>query len=176
VIQSLRPGSRHDKSAGIRQARRPWALAATGATATAIPGVPGLAFAVAGNPHAPSLLISSGLVGLATMITTAVVRIYESSQRTRRVQLQLEGSTAIAQAMARCIDDSHADPGDLPEGQRASEAANMRASAEHALTDLMPAVLAVFCQHQPSQVSRPEAPRRDRHRSPSGSSSIQKPA
>jgi hypothetical protein len=172
VIHSLRPGSR-DRNSATRQVRRSWALAAIGAAVTAVPGSPGLVLAIAGNPHAPALLISSGFVGAATIMATGAVRIYETSQRTRRLQLQLEGSTAIARAVARCIDDSHIGAQDLPAGQQASEVANMRASAQNVLLELMPAVLAAICQRQPSDVGLDEARQRTRRRPPSN---IKKPA
>ena len=131
--------------------RRPWVLAAAGAAATAVPAGSGLACAAAGHPQAVPLLICSGVIGLVSIITAAAVRIYESTQRTRRLQIQHAGPAAIAAAMARCIDDAHAAALDVPAGAHAAEAASVRASAMQAVTEMMPAMLAAIGQQTPRQ-------------------------
>jgi hypothetical protein len=96
--------------------RKPWLLAAAGATAAAVPAGPGLALAAAGHPEAVPLLIASGVIGLVSIIAGAAVKIYDSTQRTRRLQIQHESTTAIATAMAKCIDAAHAAAPGLPTG------------------------------------------------------------
>jgi hypothetical protein len=120
---------------------------AAAAAAVALPGAPGLALAAEGHlQSAVPLLIFSGLAGLIPAIASTMTRIYESRQQTRRQEIQAEGPTAIARAMARCIDDAHAPAADVPRGQRAAEAARLRASAGKAVTQMMPALLAAIGQ------------------------------
>lgn len=138
-------------AAGGGRARSRWGFAAAGAAATAVPAGPGLALAAVGDPHAVLLLICSGAIAAVSVITGAVVRIYDIAQQTRRLQIQYEGPNAIATAMAKCIEDTHAAAQDVPAGQRAAEAASVRASAATALTEMMPAMLAALGQ----QTSRP---------------------
>jgi len=128
---------------------RPWLFAAGGAAATAIPAAPGVALAAAGHPQAIPLLISSGVIGLVSVITGALVKIHDSAQRTRRLQIQYEGTTALANAMARCLDDAHAAAPDLPPDLRAAEAASVRAAAMRTAAQAMPAMLAVLGQQNP---------------------------
>lgn len=128
---------------------RPWLFATGGAAATAIPAVPGVALAAAGHPQAIPLLISSGVIGLVSVVTGAVVKIHDSAQRTRRLQIQHEGATALANAMARCLDDAHAAAPDLPPDLRAGEAASVRAAAMQTAAQAMPAMLAVLGQQHP---------------------------
>lgn len=134
--QEIRPG-------------RSWLLAAGGAVATAIPAAPGVALAAAGHPQAIPLLISSGVIGLVSVIAGAVVKIHDSAQRTRRLQIQHEGTTALANAMARCLDNAHAAAPDLPPESRAAEAASVRAAAMQTAAQVMPAMLAALGQQKP---------------------------
>jgi len=78
------------------------------------------------------------VIGLATVIANTAVRIYDSAQRARRLQLQLAGPTAIAEAIARCIDDAHAAARDVPASSRPAEAASVRASASQVLAEILP--------------------------------------
>jgi hypothetical protein len=129
------------------RAGTPWVFAVAGATAAAVPAGPGLALAASGHAQAAvPLLICSGVLGMASVIAGAVVRAYETMQRTRRMEIQHAGPTAIAEAMARCIDDAHAVAQDVPGRQRAAEAASVRASAGQAVTEMMPAMLAALGQ------------------------------
>ena len=150
--RSAEPGAgRRDGPAGQEgPAGRIWkprSFAAAGAAATAVPAVPGLAFAASGHPGALPLLILSGVIGVVSVIAGAAVQIYGCAQRTRRLQIQHEGTTAIAEAIARCIDDAHAAARDVAARQKATEAASVRASAVQAVTEIMPALLAVIgCQ------------------------------
>jgi hypothetical protein len=128
---------------------RPWLFAAGGAAATAIPAVPGIVLAATGHPQAIPLLVSSGVIGLVSVITGAVVKIHDSAQRTRRLRIQHEGTTALATAMARCLDGAHAAAPDLPPGLRAAEAASVRAAAMQTAAQVMPAMLAAFGQQNP---------------------------
>jgi hypothetical protein len=120
-----------------------------GAAAAAIPAAPGVALAAAGHPQAIPLLVSSGVIGLVSIITGAVVKIHDSAQRTRRLQIQHEGATALANAMARCLDDAHAAAPDLPSELRAAEAASVRAAAMQTAAQAMPAMLAALGQQNP---------------------------
>jgi hypothetical protein len=52
----------------------------------------------------------------------AAVKIHDSAHRTHRVQIQHAGPTAIAEAMARCIDDARTSAPDVPVGQRTAAA------------------------------------------------------
>lgn len=141
-----------EKDPPTGRAWKPGAMAVVGTAATAFPAGSALALAAAGHPHAEvPLLICSMVAGMVSIVTGAVVRIYESRQRTRCLEIQHAGPTAIAEAMARCIDDAHAAAPDVPERQRAAEAASVRASAGQAITEMMPAVLAVLGQ----QTDRP---------------------
>jgi hypothetical protein len=135
---------RHETRAG-----RPWLFAAGGAAATAIPAAPGFAMAAAGHPQAIPLLISSGVIGLVSVIAGTVVKVHDITQRTRRLQIQHEGAIAIAKAMARCLDDAHAAAADLPPDLGAAEAASVRATAMQTVTEMMPAILAVVGQQNP---------------------------
>jgi hypothetical protein len=101
---------------------------------------PGIALAATGNPHAVPLLISSAVIGLVTVIAGAAVRIHDSTQQTRRLKIQLAGSTAIAEAMARCIDDTHTAAQDVRASRGPAEAASVRASNNKVLAKMMPAV------------------------------------
>ena len=60
-------------------------------------------------------------------------------------------ANAIAAAMAKCIDDTHAAAQDVPPGQHAAEAASVRASAAKALTEMMPAMPTALEQQTPGQ-------------------------
>jgi hypothetical protein len=129
------------------QAWKPRTMAVAGTAATAFPAAPGLALAAAGHPQAAApLLICSAVFGIVSIVTGAVVRIYETRQRTRWLEIQNAGATAIAKAMAQAIDDAHAAAPDLPARQRAAEAASVRASAGQAITEMMPAMLAAIDQ------------------------------
>ena len=150
---SVRPAGTggHDSQPGqevpaATQARKPWLLPVAGAAATAVPAGPGLALAAAGHPGAVPLLIASGVIGLVSVIAGTAVKIYNSAQRTRHLQIQHEGATAIATAMARCIDAAHAGASGLPVRQGAAEAAEVRASAMQMVTEMMPAMIAVIEQ------------------------------
>jgi hypothetical protein len=154
------------EAAGNDRARSLWVFAATGAVATAVPAVPGLALAAAGDPHAALLLICSGAIAAISVIAGAVVRIYDIAQRTRRLQIQCAGPNAIAAAMAKCIDDTHATAQDVPAGQHAAEAASVRASAATALTEMMPAMLAALEQQIPRPAGLNAAPGRRRRALP----------
>jgi hypothetical protein len=125
--------------------------AAGGAAATAIPAAPGLALAAAGHTQAIPLLISSGVIGLASVIAGAVVKMHDSTQRTRRLQIEHEGRTAIAKAMAKCLDDAHAAAEALPPDLRAAEAADVRATAVQTVAQIMPAMLAAIGQQDPDR-------------------------
>ncbi len=133
----------------VGRGRKPSAFAAAGAAAAAIPAVPGVALAATGNPHAVPLLISTAVIGLVTVIAGAAVRIHDSAQQTRRLKIQLAGSTAIAEAMARCIDNTHAAAQDVRASRGAAEAASVRASNSRVLAEMMPAVLVVIGQQVP---------------------------
>lgn len=134
---------------------RPWLFAAGGAAATAIPAAPGVVLAAVGHPQAIPLLISSGVIGMVSVITGALVKIHDSAQRTRRLQIQHEGTTALANAMARCLDDAHAAAPDLPPDLRAVEAASVRAAAMQTAAQAMPAMLAVLGQQNPGPATPP---------------------
>jgi len=139
------------EAAGNDRARSPWGYAAAGAaaTATAIPAGSGLWLAAAGDPHAALLLICSGAIAAVSVIAGTAVKIYDSAQRTRRMEIQYAAPNAIAAAMAKCIDDTHAAAQDVPPGQHAAEAAKVRASAATALTEMMPAMLTALEQQTP---------------------------
>lgn len=119
--------------------------AAAGAAAAAVPAIPGVAFAAAGHPAGILLLICSGVIGLISIITNAVVKIYDSAQQTRRLEIQHAGTKVIAKAVARCIDDAHA-LRDVPARQRADEVLSARASAMQLVTEMTPVMLAVIGQ------------------------------
>jgi hypothetical protein len=107
------------------------------------------------------LLVCSGVIGMISIITGAAARIYEIRQQTRRLEIQHAGPTAIAEAMARCIDDAHATPQEVPARQRAAEAASIRSSAGQTVAELMPAMLAAIGQQPPSSSGlRTQAPSR----------------
>jgi hypothetical protein len=130
----------------VRTSRRSGkSFAAAGAAAAAVPAVPGVAFAAAGHPAGLLLLICSGVIGLMSIIANAAVKIHDGAQQTRRLEIQHAGTTAIAEAMARCIDDAHA-LRDAPARQRATESVSARASAMQLVTEMMPAMLAVIGQ------------------------------
>jgi hypothetical protein len=149
---SLRPAAAGQQDALPRQqdppgerVRKPGVVAVAGTAAAAVPAGPGLALAAAGHPGAAvPLLICSGVIGLVSVIAGVVVRIYESKQQTRRLEIQHAGTAAIAAAMARCIDDAHAAAQDVPARQRAAEAASVRASAGQAVAEILPAMLAAI--------------------------------
>jgi hypothetical protein len=142
--QDILPGQ--GAAAGHR-AGKPWAFAAAGAAATAIPAGPGLALAAAGHPQtAVPLLISSSVIAIVSIIAGAAARIYDSRQCTRRLEIQHAGPNALAEAMARCIDHTHAAAEGIPAGQRAAEAARARASAGQAVAEMVPAMLAAMGQ------------------------------
>src|SRR5579859_4206554 len=92
--RGTQPGVPDGPGAAPRQETRagwPWLYAAGGAAATAIPAAPGLALAAAGHTQAIPLLISSGVIGLVSVIAGAVVKMHDSTQRTRRLQIEYEG-------------------------------------------------------------------------------------
>jgi hypothetical protein len=138
--------------AGTRDRKR-WLFAAAGTAAATIPAAPGLAYAAAGHPQAVPLLICSGVIGMASLIAGAAVKIHDSAQRTRRLQIQHAGPTAIAEAMARCIDDVHTSAPDIPASHRAAEAAAVRTISTQLVTEMMPAILAALKQKSPDHAN-----------------------
>lgn len=152
--RGIQPGVPDGPGAAPRPETRagwPWLYAAGGAAATAIPAAPGLALAAGGHAQAIPLLIASGVIGLVSVMAGAVVKIHDSTQRTRRLQIEHEGTTAIAKAMAKCLDDTHAAAEALPADLRAAEAASVRATAMQTMAEIMPAMLAVIGQHDPDR-------------------------
>jgi hypothetical protein len=143
-------GQPRQEAPAADRARKPWLFAAAGAAAAAVPAGPGLALAAAGHPQAVPLLIASGVIGLVSVIAGSVVKIYDSTQRTRRLQIQHASATAIATAMARCIDSAHAAAPGLPARHRAAEAADVRARAMQMVTEMMPAMIAVIERQSPA--------------------------
>lgn len=131
------------------QPGRTWLFTVGGAVATAIPAAPGAALAAVGHPQAIPLLISSGVIGLLSVVVGAVVKIHDNGQRTRRLQIQYESTTALANAMARCLDDTHAAAPDLPPESRTTEAAKVRRAAMQTAAQMMPAMLAALRQQNP---------------------------
>jgi hypothetical protein len=118
---------------------------------------------LAGHPQAAvPLLIGSGVIGLASILAGAAVKIHDSAQRTRRLEIQTAGPTAIAEAIARCIDDTHAAALDVAARQRPAEAASVRASASQAVTQMMPAMLAAIGQQTPRHSGLGDPPVRQR--------------
>lgn len=151
--RSTQPGMQDGPAALPRQETRagwPW-LYAAGGVATAIPAAPGLALAAAGHTQAIPLLIASGVIGLVSVIAGAVVKMHDSTERTRRLQIEYEGRTAIAKAMAKVLDDAHAAAEDLPPDLRAAEAASVRETAMQTVAEIMPAMLAVTGQQDPGR-------------------------
>jgi hypothetical protein len=123
--------------------------AVAGAAVAAVPAVPGVVLAAAGHPAGILLLICSGAIGLVSVIANAAVKIYDSAQQTRRLEIQHAGNKVIAEAMARCTDNAHA-LRDVPASRRAAEAISARTSATQLVTEMMPAVLAVVSQQNPA--------------------------
>jgi len=150
------------ETAGNDRARSPWGYAPAGAAATALPAGPGLWLTAAGDPHAVPLLICSGAIAAVSVIAGTAVKIYDIAQRARRLQIQYAAPNAIAAAMARCIDDTHAAAQDIPPGQHAAEAASIRASAATALNQMMPAMLTALEQQTPRPAGPNAPPRRRR--------------
>lgn len=104
------------------------------------------------RPYAGSpLLISSGVIGLISVIAGTVVKMHDATQRTRRLQIEHEGRTAIAKAMAKVLDDAHAAAEELPPDLRAAEAASVRATAMQTVAQIMSAMLAVTGQQDPDR-------------------------
>src|SRR5260370_16245058 len=99
----------HDRPVGRRATQR-WLFAAAGTAATAISAAPGLAYAAAGQPQAVPLLICSGVIAMASIIAGAAIRIHDNAERTRRLQIQHAGPTAITEAVARRLAAPHAAP------------------------------------------------------------------
>jgi hypothetical protein len=126
-------------------------VAIGGAIATAIPAMPGLALAASGSPHAMPLLIFSGVIAIISVIASAIVKIHGSRQQTRRLEIRQEPVAALANAIARCLDDAHAAATDVPYHQRVDEAARLRATAMKAVEQTMPAVLAMIEQNSLSE-------------------------
>jgi hypothetical protein len=104
-----------------------------------------VALAATGHPAAILLLVGSGVIALASIVADAAVSIHDSAQQTRRLEIEQAGTTAIAEAIAGCIDDAHA-LRDVPAQQRAAEVRSARSSAMQLLTEMMPAMLAVISQ------------------------------
>jgi hypothetical protein len=122
------------------------AFAAAAAAAVAASAVPGVALAATGHPDGVPLLVCSGMIGLVSTIANAAVKIYDSAQQTRRLEIQHASTTAVAEAIARCIDDAHATARGVRGPQRAAEADRVRASAMQVVAEVMPAMLAVIGQ------------------------------
>jgi hypothetical protein len=119
-------------------------FAAVGTAALAISAESGIAFVAHGHAEAAMVLISSSVIGVATIVAAAVVQIYDSAQRTRRLLIQHVGPSAIARAMASCIDAAHLQASDALAWQHTAEAASVRANARQIVTDMMPAMLAAI--------------------------------
>ena len=112
--------------------------------AAAAPGIPGLAWLLSGRPGVwPLLAITAGVVLAIAMLNTAAA-MYQARQVTQRKQIERHSADVLADALARCINDTHtAAPGHSgPRGNRA-EAARIRADASQALSSMLPAVLAL---------------------------------
>ncbi len=81
--RGTQPGVLDGADAAARRETRagwPWLFAAGGAAATAIPVAPGLALAAVGHTQAIPLLISSGVIGLVSVIAGAMVKMHDSTQ------------------------------------------------------------------------------------------------
>lgn len=87
------------------------------------------------------------------MIAGAAVKIAACAQRTRRVQIEHVSAVTIAEAMARCLDDTHA-AGGRQTGTASPEAASVRAAALVTLVQ-MPVMLAVIGVPDPGQEPQP---------------------
>lgn len=149
-------GSAESRDLGRRQARTSGVFAAAGAAVTAVPAAPGLVLATAGHPQAAvPLLLTATLAGIISVITGAAVRIYESRQGTRQVEIRHEPLKRLVDAMAGCIDAASAADCDLPARQRAADAVTVRASAVQAVTQMLPALLSAPAQQPPADPSTP---------------------
>jgi hypothetical protein len=130
--------------------RRRW-IAAGGAAAVSIPAGPGLAWAIEGKPGAGMLIILAAAVAIGTGILSTIAIMYEARQETRRKEIECRASDALAEALARCIDDAHIRASNLS-GKEIRETARVRASARHLLADVVPSV-ADSLQPHPGQDS-----------------------
>ena len=138
---------------------RRWILAG-GAAAAAVPGVPGLAWIIVSRPGAWPFLVAAVGLALAAVVLNAVAAMYQARQETRRREIERHGADVLADALARCIDDTHARAQNLSPVGEVGEAARVRTSASDILSRMLPAVLAVVSQ-APDQESPPAE--RDEH-------------
>ena len=117
---------------------------------------------IAGRPGSEPLLIAAIGLALAAVVLNAVAMMYQARQETRRREIEHRGADVLADALARCIDDTHAKAQNLSPADEASEAAQVRASASDVLSRMLPTVLALTSR-PPDQESRAVT---DSHRSP----------
>lgn len=121
---------------------RRWILVG-GAAAAAVPGAPGIVWMLAGRPGAQPFLAAAIGLALVTALLNAVAAMYQARQETRRREIECRGADVLADALARCIDDTHARAQNLSPVEEATEAAQVRASASAVLSRMQPTVLAL---------------------------------
>jgi hypothetical protein len=132
-------------------------IAAGGAAAAAIPATPGMVWLIAGRAGALPFLVAAGVLAMATAAVSGAVSMYEARQETRRREIECHSVDAIADALARCIDATHAPAPSPLKAQQAEEAAKVRASALQFLTQAAPAMLPLF--PRPPKESPGQGPR-----------------
>jgi hypothetical protein len=123
--------------------------------AAAAPGIPWLVWLLPGRHGVwPLLAIMAGVM-LATAMLNATAAMYQARQVTQRKQIERHSADVLADALARCINDTHtAAPGhSVPGGSRA-EAARIRADASQTLSSMLPAVLALVHGQQGDPTER----------------------
>jgi hypothetical protein len=101
-------------------------LAAGGAAAAAIPGIPGLVAAAGGRP---GVVLTAFATTMVTGTAAAATAMYREWQETRRKEIEWHGTNVLADAMAALIDDAHRGADGLPPDQQVSETERVRTAA-----------------------------------------------
>jgi hypothetical protein len=114
------------------------------AGAAAAPGIPAAVLTLTTRTAAQSALITVVVLAAIVIITSATAVIYQARQETLRKQMELQAESAIANALAACLDDLHRHADDPADKASVAEARRVRDSARHYLTEHGTDVLARF--------------------------------
>ena len=111
-----------------------------------VPGGSGLMWLIVGRPDVPLLLAVTAVIAIVMLTLNATAAMYQARQETRRKEIERRGVDALAAALARFIDDTHARAQGLPVVREAEEVARVRVSTAQIMTDMLPAILALLGQ------------------------------
>lgn len=118
----------------------------SGVMALMVPGGSGLVWLIVGRPNVQLLLGAAAVIAIAALTLNAAAAMYQARQETLRKEIERRGTDALAGALARFIDDTHARAQGLPATREAEEAARVRASAAQMMADMSPTILALLGQ------------------------------